>query len=90
MKFVYGITLTSTCPSSKEGDLIGKRWRVDEFQRQAVLLRELPRVGDEEGDVAENRCRELPLTVEAAWAEPGNPIIPAGTAIVIVPRGARL
>jgi hypothetical protein len=23
--------------------------------------------------------------VDAAWAEPGNPIIPAGTAIVIVP-----
>jgi hypothetical protein len=27
----------------------------------------------------------VPLTVDAAWAEPGNPIIPAGTAIVIVP-----
>ncbi|MGB7974944.1 MAG: hypothetical protein WCF81_11510 [Roseiarcus sp.] len=38
---------------SEEGDWIGKRGRVDEFQRQAVLLRELPRVGDEEGDVAE-------------------------------------
>jgi hypothetical protein len=24
--------------------------------------------------------------VDAAWAEPGNPIIPAGTAITIVPR----
>jgi hypothetical protein len=64
--------------------LIGKRWGVDEFQRQAVLLRELPRVGDEEGDVAKT-VAVVPLMVDAAWAEPGNPIIPAGTAIVIVP-----
>jgi hypothetical protein len=28
----------------------------------------------------------VPLTVDAAWADPGNPIMPAGTAMVIVPR----
>jgi hypothetical protein len=65
--------------------LIGERRGVDEFQRQSVLLRELPRVGDEEGDVAEP-LPWVPLTVDAAWAAPGNPIIPAGTAIAIVPR----
>ena len=70
---------------AEERDLIGERRRIDEFERQPVLLGELARVRDEERDVAKAVAVRA-LEVDAAWADPGKPIMPAGTAIVIVPR----
>ncbi len=57
MKFVYGITDTSTCPVPIERDLVGERRRIDKFKRNTVVLGELPGMRDEERDIAGIRFR---------------------------------
>ena len=71
-------------PGAEEGDLIGEGRSIDEFERQAVVLGELTRVGDEERDVAK-AVAVGSLDGRGGVGRTGQTHHPAGTAIVIVP-----